>query len=286
MVDETTHLLHQKAMLQILDEFDRICKLLQIPYILFAGTLLGAVRHNGFVPWDDDLDVLMFREDYERFLANAASHLDHQRFYLQAEFTEHWPMFFSKMRLNGTVCTEKYRPKDREAHSGIYIDIFPCDDTAETFVGRLMQFGASKVVIAKSLDARGYQTANLLKRIFIACCRLLPMDPFLRVVKTGKRGGRFVHTFLAAGRRYRKNILPRTYFLCSTELDFCRKKYPVPENYEAVLRRMYGDYMCLPTQKQRTMKIHAIDISLETDRNQNLESVDLPRRMEKTRSIR
>ena len=57
---------HQKALLELLCEFDRICKKLDIPYILFAGSMLGAVRHKGFIPWDDDLDILMMRKDYER----------------------------------------------------------------------------------------------------------------------------------------------------------------------------------------------------------------------------
>ena len=129
---------HKQALLVILEEFDRVCKMIGVSYMLFAGSMLGAVRHRGFIPWDDDIDVIMLRKDYERLLSEADRFLDKEKFYLQGEFSEHWPMFFSKMRLNGTVCTEKYRPKDREAHSGIYIDIFPCDDTAETFVGRLM----------------------------------------------------------------------------------------------------------------------------------------------------
>ena len=82
---------HQKALCLLLGEFDRICKELQIPYVLYAGTLLGAVRHKGFVPWDDDLDVMMLRSDYERFLQEADKLLDQERFFLQKELFTHRP---------------------------------------------------------------------------------------------------------------------------------------------------------------------------------------------------
>ena len=80
---------HQEAMKSLLEEFDRVCKALDIPYVLFAGTLLGAVRHRGFIPWDDDLDVLMLREDYDRFMREAPGVLNTDLFYLQQEFSEH-----------------------------------------------------------------------------------------------------------------------------------------------------------------------------------------------------
>ena len=156
-VDVATHQSHQRMLWVILKEFDRVCKVLDIPYVLFAGTMLGAVRHKGFIPWDDDLDVMMLREDYDRFLQKADSVLDRKKFFLQKEFSEHWPMFFSKLRLNGTTCLEKYHPRDKKVHQGIYIDIFPCDAALGSEAGRRLQFLASKVVIAKSLDSANYR---------------------------------------------------------------------------------------------------------------------------------
>ena len=91
---------HQQALVSLLQEFDRVCRALHIPYVLFAGTLLGAVRHQGFIPWDDDLDVLMLRADYDRLLAEASTVLNTDDFYLQKEFSEHWPMFFSIPRIS------------------------------------------------------------------------------------------------------------------------------------------------------------------------------------------
>jgi lipopolysaccharide cholinephosphotransferase len=98
---------HQAALYELLCEFDRICRKHGIRYTLFAGTLLGAVRHGGFIPWDDDADVLMLREDYEKFLEVAPTETDPDQFFVQKEYSEHWPMFFSKLRLQGTACVKK-----------------------------------------------------------------------------------------------------------------------------------------------------------------------------------
>lgn len=144
---------HQKTMLNLLHEVERICQKHHISYMLFAGTLLGSVRHQGFIPWDDDLDIIMLRPEYERFLEIAPKELDAGSYYLQKEFSAHWPMFFSKLRKNGTACIERYIPKDKQTHQGVFIDIFPCDNLRDHVFLQKLQFFASKIVIAKSLDA-------------------------------------------------------------------------------------------------------------------------------------
>lgn len=263
MEETQLHQAHQQALLRILQEFDRVCRALNIPYVLFAGTMLGAVRHRGFIPWDDDLDVMMLRSDYERFLAQAEDFLDRETFFLQKAFSDHWPMFFSKLRLNGTACLEKYHPKDPASHQGVYMDIFPCDNALESEFGRKCQFLASKVVIAKALDKRGYETDSVKKRAFMAFCRLLPGKPFLRLTCKGKPDSLYVHSFLGGASGYGKNVYPRSYFTQRTELEFAGGKYPVSEHYDALLRLLYGDYMVLPPEDQRAIKQHAILVDLE-----------------------
>lgn len=254
---------HQTALYKLLCEFDRVCRILEVPYVLFAGTLLGAVRHGGFIPWDDDLDVIMLREDYDKFLNEAGKFIDAKNFYLQKEFSVHWPMFFSKLRLNGTACLEKYHPKDTFSHQGVYIDIFPCDNAAKTELGRKVQFYASKVVIAKSLFKRGYETDNIKKKSFIALCRLLPMSPFLRITKHMKGSGDMVHSFLAGASEYAKNVFTRDYFSNRATAHFESGYYPIPEKYDELLRKLYGDYMTLPPLEKRAIKQHAILVDLE-----------------------
>ena len=257
------HQAHQRALLTLLREFDRVCKALQIPYVLFAGTLLGAVRHQGFIPWDDDLDVLMMRKDYERFLAEAPLVLNSETFYLQKEFSEHWPMFFSKLRLNGTTCLEKYHPKDPKTHQGIYIDIFPCDDAAKHSWGRKLQFYASKVVIAKSLNKRGYETDSKKKKLFMGICKLLPLAPFLKIARKGHTDSAYIHSFLGAGSSFSKNIYSRDIFESSSDAAFEDGIYPIPSGHHRLLEILYGDYMELPPPEERAIKQHSILIDLE-----------------------
>ena len=254
---------HQQALLVLLGEFDRVCEQLNIPYVLFAGTMLGAVRHQGFIPWDDDLDVMMLREDYERFLREADSVLDTEKFFLQKEFSEHWPMFFSKLRLNGTTCLEKYHPRDPQIHQGVYIDLFPCDKAFGTELGRRLQFAASKIVIAKSLDKRGYDTDSKKKKLFIALCRLVPMKPLLRVTRRGSKSSGMVHSFLGGASSYEKNVYPREYFEKRQKMEFEGGRYPVSAAYDELLKILYGDYMRIPPPEQRMCKQHAILVDLE-----------------------
>lgn len=254
---------HQKALLTLLEEFDRVCNLLKIPYVLFAGTMLGAVRHKGIIPWDDDLDILMMRGDYNRFLNEAETVLNKDRFFLQKEFSEHWPMFFSKLRLNNTACIEKYHPKDSETHQGIYIDLFPCDNAFNNGFGRKLQFLASKVVIAKSLSKRGYETDSKKKKAFICLCKILPRSLFLKLTRCGSEQSEYVHTFLGAASSFQKNIYSRKCFDEIIEFEFEGRAYPISAKYDELLTTMYGDYMELPPPEERTVKQHAVLVDLE-----------------------
>lgn len=263
-VDDITHQQHQQMLLVILHELDRICGILNIRYMLFAGTMLGAVRHGGFIPWDDDLDVVMSREDYERFLREADGYLDQEQFFLQKEFSEHWPMFFSKLRKNNTACIEKWIPKDTQVHQGIYIDIFPCDNLSDSAFVRKMQFAASKIVIAKSLHRRGYQTDSVAKKLFMGCCALLPMKPMRALaLLRSRKDTKMVHTFFGAASKYEKNIYPRGWLEQTTKVDFEDGKYPVSAEYDALLTRIYGDYMTPPPEEARRCKIHGQIVDLE-----------------------
>lgn len=253
---------HQQALFSLLSEFDRVCKSLDIPYLLFAGTMLGAVRHHGFIPWDDDLDVIMLRDDYDRFLDNAETILDMDKFYLQKEFSAHWPMFFSKLRLNNTTCLEKYHPKDINTHQGIYIDIFPCDNAAKSKIGQKIQFISSKVVIAKSLDARGYDTDNNRKKLFMRMCRLLPMKPFLFITKKGGSDSQSVHSFLGGASSFSKSVYPRRCFNKRITTEFEGTSFPISEGYDELLTILYGDYMQIPSVEERKNKQHAIFVDL------------------------
>lgn len=253
---------HQQALLALLTEFDRVCRRLDVPYVLFAGTALGAERHGGFIPWDDDGDVLMLRRDYERFL-NGAGPLLGEKFHLQREFSEHWPMCYSKLRLEGTACLEEFHPNDPKTHQGIWIDLFPCDNALATGLGRRVQFAASRVVAAKCLRARGYQTDSRAKRGFMALCRLLPMGPFLRLTRAGREDSRRVHTFLAATAKYACGVLPRDAVTCRTRAPFEDRSFWISAKNGLLLTVLYGDYLTPPPPEERARKRHVFLVDTE-----------------------
>ena len=143
-------------------EFDHFCKEYDICYYMMGGTALGALRHSGFIPWDDDFDVFMDRSNYEKFLKLAPKHLNPKRYYIQKEDTEEWPLHFSKVRLNGTKYLE-VGDEERSMHKGIFIDVMCLNNTFETTTLRFLQYLAGKFLSAAALKVRDYKTNSPLK---------------------------------------------------------------------------------------------------------------------------
>lgn len=278
---------HQRVLFSMLWDLDAVCRANDIKYMLFAGTALGAVRHGGFIPWDDDIDVIMLRGEYEKFLDAAEKELDSKKYFVQREFGEHWPMQFSKLRLNGTACMEKYHPRDPEMHQGVYIDIFPCDALADDRTVRRLQFAASKVVIAKALYARGYETDSIKKKIFMQLCRILPRKPLWSFcVRRNDTGSQAVHSFFGCGSKYEKNIFPREWFDETTRIRFEDGEFPVSAHCAELLERLYGDYMKLPAEEERKCKEHVVILDLEHSWREHLDEQRSMKFETYTRSIR
>lgn len=249
---------HQEVLLELIKEFDRICKKYDINYVLFAGSALGAVRHHGFIPWDDDLDVALLREDYERLMKIPASEWN-DKYFLQREFSQHWPLHFSKLRKNNTTCLEKYHPKDNQIHQGIYIDVFPVDNASDNAFLRRMQFYASRIVIAKTKYAQGYATNSLLKKTVMFLCRAIPLKPVhsFAIMQKNTRTEN-VHSFFGGSIRFQKGIMCRKWFTDTVEMQFEDLRIPVSKYYHNMLSKQYGDYMTLPPEEERKTKVHAI----------------------------
>ena len=120
----------QEKLLNIWSEFDRVCKKINTPYIAFGGTLLGAIRHKGFIPWDDDMDVAMLRKDYERFLKEAPKEFS-DRFFVQEHSTDpDYYQPFIKIRDNETTAIEWIFQKGKY-NQGLWLDVFPFDALPE-----------------------------------------------------------------------------------------------------------------------------------------------------------
>ena len=254
---------HQEVLYELLIEFDRICRLNDIPYILYAGTAIGAIRHNDFVPWDDDADVLMLRKDYERFLAVAEEFLN-EKYFLQKEYSEHWPVGSSKLRKNNTTCLEKYHPNDTQRHQGIYIDIFPCDNASNNPIVRKIQFFSSRVIIAKDLNKRGYETDSVIKKVIMFMCNAFPRKLLRKIVLLRKNENtQFVHAFFGSTRTDKKSVYRREWIATVENHWFRDSQFMLSSYYDALLTIMYGDYMAIPPEEDRKCKVHAILVDTE-----------------------
>ncbi|MBR5134374.1 MAG: LicD family protein [Clostridia bacterium] len=278
---------HQQVLLELVEEIDRICQKHDIPYILFAGSSLGAVRHQGFIPWDDDVDLAMLRKDYERFLEVAPKEIDPEKYYVQAEYSDHWPMYYTKFRKNNTACIEKHHPKDKKVHQGIYVDICPCDNAKDNAFLRKMQFYASRVVIAKSMAKKGYETDSVAKKIIMVLSHLFPNRLFHRIAVNRKDvNSKMVHSFFGGTSRYEKGQYPREWLTERVMMPFAHLTVPVSAHYDEMLTTQYGDYMRIPSEEERKCKVHAVLVDTEHSYEKYIDYQDNMTIEEYSRSIR
>lgn len=135
-LDDSTLRQVQLTELEILREIDRVCTACDIPYVVIAGTLLGACRHGGFIPWDDDADVALLRPAYERFRAACRTHLDHERFEFQdISETPGYRWGYGKLRCKDSLFLREHQ-EHMPYHQGIFVDVFPLDAVPQGWVGR------------------------------------------------------------------------------------------------------------------------------------------------------
>lgn len=253
--------------IEILEEIVRLCQKYNLSYFLNYGTLIGAIRHRGFIPWDDDLDIGMPRDDYETFLRVAKEELD-EKFFLQNSDTEtqYW-LPFSKIRKNDTIFEESSLARmDDTIHKGIFVDIFPLDYVKKHggfFVH--VQFILSKAInetmyykagVYSGKESLKYRTLDMVlsKLPFKTLCRLQKKVASLQ----GKGEKEFLADFCSS-RKYLESIYPADYFIPVQETEFAGKKFCVPNKYDLYLKTLYGDYMQLPKEEDRvnhcTMRI-------------------------------
>ena len=204
------------------------------------------------------------RDEYERFFREAAGDFDPSVYYVQKDNSPHWPMQFSKLRRNGTACMEKYHPKDKLVHQGVYIDIFPCDNLANGGLIRRLQFAASKVVIAKALYARGYETNSIAKKLFMQFCRVLPRRPLEEFcIRRKDTGTKWYTPFWQLPKAIKRTFCSGNGSTTQWKSNLRISRSPISRHYDALLRNLYGDYHRIPSPEERKCKEHAAILDLE-----------------------
>ena len=256
----------QLAELEILKILRQICDKYEIKYSLHGGTLLGAVRHGGFIPWDDDLDVIMDREEYERFI-DAWNIECPEGFYLQTkEKEETYDRNFLKIRREGTEFLQEHDDSEK-MHTGVFIDVEPVDRIPGKMIRRLLFYYDC---FRYELYSREYIPGGTVAMRFACKIMLLLTNHAgrMRKIKTLKQRITsykepdmqrvIIANFVTMGRPLPSDIMD-TY----STMTFEGEEYMVIDGWEILLKTWYGDFMKLPPEESRKPGHLPISLLLE-----------------------
>lgn len=247
--------------LQIMDEVHRICEKHRIQYYIIGGTLLGAVRHRGFIPWDLDIDLAMTRKEYSRFRAVCQTDLAQAYSYLDLESNWNYPRPHALITAKNTKVHMKYdHLNPKQMQFGIYLDIFPLDNAPDDEDLRKKQ--AKKLRRIRRLKQwrlpysysykRWKRYAHYAVSALLAWISLPRLNRYQQKVMQQYDGTETeCLCSMASGYPYEKQCMPKEIYGEPVLLDFEGRKYCAPQDYRQYLTRLYGDYMRLPPEEER-----------------------------------
>ena len=225
MDDKTLKRLHG-AELEIMEEFVRICNNHNLVYFLYGGTLLGAVRHNGFIPWDDDLDLAMPRKDYEEFLKIAPQEINEKFIIDNYKTNKNYYLNFTKIRNKNTVFIQDFQAESYKGPKGIWIDVFPLDNIKNE-KGILQTF---RVKIVKFLRAAVHYREGfflnrkylVIKKIIGKIFNIIPLNKIIhfqdKLMKKNMNKNTEYFISIASQYSYKKQTMKKEVFLPAKEL--------------------------------------------------------------------
>lgn len=250
----------QDCILGIMVDVDKFCKNHKIEYCLMGGSALGLKRNGGFIPWDDDLDIFMTPDNYEKFRDTFNREGNKTKYYLQEWGLTDGMVTIAKVRLNGTSYIEETL-KDWDIHQGIYIDIFILHTCPNNILCQLHQCLWAKYVITKGLALREQDRHNGFRGFVIKFAKLFP-DRFLikhglkQVYKYRNRKTNYYCNFLGKA-VFKKGIYRKEWFENFVYAPFETIQLKVPEKLHDFLTERFGDYMKPPSPDRIKYEQHA-----------------------------
>lgn len=264
----------QNRGLGILLVVDSVCKKNNINYYLDGGTLLGAIRHKGFIPWDDDVDIAMLRDDYEKFLNIAQAELGANYFLQTTKTDPMFPMGFARVIDNNAVFPDANRYSYK---TGLCLDIFPIDNANDNrFCHR---FNIFKIKIIQSLakskvDLNMDKYKGVIRKTLV---KIFAVVGKLFSAKTLMRWQRRIA--ISNNRRITKNkccysypygdlkcLFPVEIYKEMVMVNFAHYQFPAPSGWHQLLTIIYGDYMT-PPSSDKQVPIHGFENLIFLDKN-------------------
>ena len=252
----------QNELLCILKEIDQICKRNDIKYFAVGGTLLGAVRHHGFIPWDDDIDIGMLRSDYNKFISIAKKELPNDYFILNFNENNHFPASFTKVCKKNTTFVEYETRKLKYPHC-LFVDIMRYDKTFDDSNKRTKHLKKGKMYhqLFKSKMLWGVSSLSSAKKKKLGKV----VRPILHILLS-PFPKKFIYNKMIKSMSKYNNLIegePITFWSeerfanpakCYFPLvisSFEDIEIPIPNNYDVILKKQYGNYMELPPKEKR-----------------------------------
>lgn len=260
-IDNKTLRKIQMVQLELLQEVDRICKKCDIRYNIIAGTLLGAIRHNGYIPWDDDADVALLRDEYEKFRVACETELDTTRFYFQDHRnTLGYRWGYGKLRRKDTLFLREFQ-EHMPYEQGIFIDVFPLDAVPDNYILRSVKnfecFCIRKVLWS---EVGRIADKSAVKRAWFHLLAKIPekwvFDYYNRVIRNAhKQDSKWVRILMFPTPNKEWGYL-RKWYEDSTDIVFEGVTFQGIQAYDEYLSFKFGNYMELPPEDKR--KVHPV----------------------------
>ena len=256
----------QKLEMGILKDFMKICEENNLVYFGFAGTGIGALRHKGYIPWDDDIDISMPRRDYEKFMELVKEQMGDKYEVLNTEEDINFPLATTRLCLKGTVFRE-FAMKDVDCNWGIFLDLYALDNAADGWLAYQLQMWSAwfwgKLLILRSIPRPYLYVRGLTAKLVTAACVFT--HHAMKALGISKEW--IYKKREKANRRYENKKTSRIAYFCDplpytntfSNEDIYPLRYlpyedvmlPFPNKLEKLMTKMYGDYMTMPPEDRR-----------------------------------
>lgn len=252
----------QKKILDIMKYIDKLCRENGIVYYMLGGTALGAVRHGGFIPWDDDLDIIMSPREYEKFKV-AMQKEGNSCFVLQEWRTVPDYLEYAKVRMNGTTFIEESFKDRRDLHQGIYVDIMMLHKVPESRFIQKVVYYESKFVTLYALSQRNWKPKTngqrrVLKLLKVLPCQWMAERCYRRIYRYEGLEQGYKYCYWITPAKFRQGLFDKCFFENPVDIPFEDTVLMGSSHIREYLAYRYGDYMKLPSEAAQKAAVHAM----------------------------